>query len=179
MAKLVIKTDGLPAEVLNLNNGRQSIGRSSENDFQILHDSLSRFHCEIEVKEDALFVRDLDSSNGTYLDDVPVKHVQLESGHFLRLGEVCFEVTDASPPSSPDAVSVCINHPTFPASMRCTQCGRLFCGPCIHILKLAGGKAHKLCPACSGHCESLQGMNEKKKVKKGLLGNLVQKLFKR
>ena len=65
MAKLVIKSDGLPAEVIQVEKGLNRFGRSSANDYQIHHESVSRFHCEIEVRDDCMIVRDLDSSNGT------------------------------------------------------------------------------------------------------------------
>jgi len=176
MAKLVIKTEGLPAETLPLKLGLNRLGRSSQNDFEIQHDTISRFHCEVEVHDDTMLVRDLDSSNGTFVDDEPVSKATLVSGQFLRLGDVSLEVLDAPVPPDPDAIPRCVNHPDYPASMRCTKCGRLLCGPCIHILKVAGGISHKLCPACSGHCEPLPNMN---RDKKSLFGNLVEKLFRR
>jgi hypothetical protein len=166
----------LPAETLPLKRGLNRLGRSSQNDFQIHHDTISRFHCEVEVNEEAMLVRDLDSSNGTFVDDEAVSKATLLTGQCLRLGDVSLEVVDAPAPPDPDAIPMCVNHPNYPASMRCTQCGRLLCGPCLHILKLAGGKAHKLCPACSGHCESLQGMN---RDRRNLFSHLVQKLFRR
>lgn len=176
MAKLVIRTKGLPAETLPLKRGINRLGRSSRNDFEIQHDTISRFHCEIEVREDELVVRDLDSSNGTFVDDEPVSKATLISGQFLRLGDVNMEVVDAPVPPDPDALPRCANHPDLPASMRCIKCGRMLCGPCIHILRVAGGAVHKLCPACSGQCEPLTGMN---RDKKGLLGNLMEKIFRR
>ncbi len=96
VAKLVIKTKGLPSETLELKQGVHRIGRSPQNEFVIKHDTLSRFHCEVEVKEDSMWVRDLDSSNGTFVDDVPAKELtELRKGQKLRLGEVVLEVVEA------------------------------------------------------------------------------------
>lgn len=177
MAKLLLKTPGLPAETLRLKTGRNRFGRSSENDFVIHHDTISRFHCEVEVKEDAMLVRDLDSSNGTFIDDEAVeKLTPITTGQMLRLGDVKLEVKDAPEPVDPDAIPPCTNHPNLPASMRCTRCDRVFCGSCIHLLRLAGGKLHKLCPACSGHCEPLKELTP---AKRGVLGGLMKKWFKR
>jgi hypothetical protein len=177
MAKLVIRTPGLPAETIELKRGANRLGRSSGNDFQIFHDTLSRFHCEIEVKDDGLFVRDLDSSNGTYIDEQIVQaRCQIRAGQMLRLGDVKLEVKDAPEPASEEDVPACFNHPTQAASMMCTQCKRVFCGACIHILKRTGGQMLKLCPVCSGHCESLQGMNVDKK---NFIGSFIKKLFKK
>jgi hypothetical protein len=174
MAKLVIKSDGLPAETIMLKSGVNRLGRSSSNDFQIQHPTISRFHCEIEVRDNAMSVRDLDSSNGTFVNDQPVGTAQLETGQILRLGDVKLEVKDAPQPVAEGEMPACSNHPNHPASMECTQCHRLFCGACVHILKRAGGKILRLCPACSGHCQPLQGIEQRPKR---LFGNLVNKLL--
>jgi len=70
-------------------NGRQKtvqtrlpilVGRADEARFRIPKDSVSRRHCEFFWKEDAVFVRDLGSTNGTRLDDM-----QLQGGVAMRV----------------------------------------------------------------------------------------------
>jgi len=70
-------------------NGRQKtvqtrlpilVGRADEARFRIPKDSVSRRHCEFFLKDDAVFVRDLGSTNGTRLDDV-----QLQGGVAMRV----------------------------------------------------------------------------------------------
>jgi hypothetical protein len=176
MAKLVIKRDGMPAEVIELKPGTNRLGRSSSNDFQIQHASVSRFHCEVEVRDDALFVRDMDSSNGTYVNGQPVERAQLSNGYVVRIGDVPMEVQDAPVRLEEREMEPCSNHPKLPASMECTQCHRKFCGACIHILQRSGGKILRLCPACSGHCVPMQALAQSKK---SFLGDLMDKLRKK
>jgi len=177
MAKLVIRTKGLPAEVIELKKGLNRLGRSNAVDFQIYHDTLSRFHCEINVKDDGMTVRDLDSSNGTFINEQQVLFVTpLETGNLLQLGDVTLEVMDAPLPMDEEEVPACSNHPNHPASMMCQQCKRVYCGACIHILKRSGGSVLRLCPACSGHCVPLQGMNIDRK---NFLGTFMKRLFKK
>lgn len=176
MAKLVVRTDGLPAEVIKLKSGINRFGRSSGNDFQIEHPTVSRFHCEIEVREDAMFVRDLDSSNGTFINDQQIGEAQLETGHVLRLGEVYMEVKDAPKFVGNDELVPCANHPKLSAIMECTQCHKKFCGSCVHILKRLNNQYLRLCPVCSGQCQSLEVMKQEKKK---FLGNFVSKWFKK
>jgi hypothetical protein len=177
MAKLVIRTKGLPVETLDLKKGVNRLGRSADNDFKIQHDTISRFHCEVEVLDESMWAHDLDSSNGTFVNDQPVDgRVQLETGSLLRLGDVTMEIQDAPAPVEAEAPPACTNHPALPASMICTQCHLAFCGSCIHVLRRSGGKVLRLCPACSGHCESIAGMNQ---AQKSLFGNLISKLFKK
>ena len=172
MAKLVVTFDGLPAEIIDLKAGINRLGRSSENHFQIEHHTVSRFHCEIDVRLDSMFVRDLDSSNGTYINDQPVGRAQLETGQILRLGDVRMEIKDAPMPIDPNKVDPCANHPRHPASMECTKCHKKFCGTCVHILKMTSGQYLRLCPVCSGHCKLIQ---EVVQTPKEVFGNIVKK----
>lgn len=186
MAKLVIRSDGLPAEVIELKRGTNRFGRSSENDFQIEHPTVSRFHCEIQVKEEGLFVKDLDSSNGTFINDEPIRQGQLAKGSMLRLGDVKMEVKDvgkAAAAADPNVVA-CFNHPTLAASMFCTQCKKTFCGSCVHIMKKINGQYLRLCPSCSGHCEPIPVPGQAKpsagkKIFSGLFDRLMKKTTQR
>jgi len=175
MARLIIESDNGSSEVIRLKSGLNRLGRSSVNDFMIPHPSVSRLHCEIEVKEEGIFVRDLDSCNGTLVDDCPVACGQLVAGQILQLGEVRMLVEDA-PAAVANQIPCCYNHPSYPASMQCQQCHKLFCGSCVHILQRVGGKILRLCPVCSGHCEPLAGMNVPAKSR---LGGFFRKLLRR
>jgi hypothetical protein len=176
MAKLVIKTEGMPVEVIELKPGLNRLGRSSRNDFEIDHHSISRFHAEIELNEEWMFVRDMDSSNGVFVNGEQVEECPLESGQILRLGDVSMLVKDAPVLKTGRELVACENHPETAATMTCKQCHRKFCGACVHILRRAGGRVLRLCPACSGHCEPLTAMT---KDTKGRLTNLVRKLLKK
>jgi predicted component of type VI protein secretion system len=155
MAKLVIQSDNGSKEVIRLRSGLNRIGRSSVNDFMIPHPSVSRFHCEIEVKEEGLFVRDLDSSNGTFVDGNVITYGRLDDGQTLQLGDVCMLVEDA-PASVVAEIPPCYNHASHPASMQCRQCHKVFCGACVHILRSTDGFVLRLCPVCSGYCDPLK-----------------------
>jgi hypothetical protein len=175
VAKLIVKGIDAPDEVIELKPGINRLGRSVPNDFQILNPTISRFHCEIEVRGDGMFVRDLDSSNGTFVDENPITEAKLESGQTLRLGDVEMLVKDAPEPASKGSgPPPCYNHPGHPASMQCRQCHRFFCGVCVHILRRMGGKILRLCPVCSGHCEPLQKVEKRPKK---LLSGVLNKLF--
>lgn len=177
MAKLVIKGKGLRDEVLNLQDGVNRLGRSTANDFLILDATVSRFHCEVEVGADAMSVRDLDSANGTFVNDAPVvEWAELKSGQILRLGDVCLEVREAPEPAPASSTPTCALHPTHPASMECTQCHKVFCGTCIHILRRSGGQLLRLCPQCSGPCVPLGALRA---GSKGFLQDIVGKLLKK
>lgn len=68
------------------------IGRKVNCDLRIPLTSVSRQHCEVRMDEDKLTVRDLGSSNGTYLNSVRVQESHLSAGDELVVGPVVFTV---------------------------------------------------------------------------------------
>jgi predicted component of type VI protein secretion system len=68
------------------------IGRRPEADIRIPVGEVSRDHCEIKVQGDKVLVRDLDSSNGTFVNDQRVSEATLKPGDHMRIGPVEFTV---------------------------------------------------------------------------------------
>ena len=70
-----------------------TIGRDPNNDIFINHDSISRYHCELNLDgEGSLVVHDLNSMNGTYLNDEKVSRSVLMTGDRLQLGGIILRV---------------------------------------------------------------------------------------
>ena len=57
---------------------------------------ISESHCEVLVENDFVFVRDLKSSNGTFIDGDVIRESALYSGQALQIGLVEM-VLDAPP----------------------------------------------------------------------------------
>jgi pSer/pThr/pTyr-binding forkhead associated (FHA) protein len=69
------------------------IGRGEDVRLKLMHPLVSRKHCEIFEKGDALVVRDLSSLNGTFVDDERVAdEMPLPSGSRLTVGSANFQV---------------------------------------------------------------------------------------
>jgi ABC-type multidrug transport system ATPase subunit len=66
------RTDSLLKQLLTEKN-RITIGRNSDNDIVLSDPTVSRHHAAISVESGKYWVEDLDSTNGTYLNDVLVK----------------------------------------------------------------------------------------------------------
>ena len=75
-----------------------------------------------------MFVRDMDSSNGVFVNDEQVTESPLESGQVLRLGGVSMLVKDAPVLASARGLPACEHHPETTATMICKQCRRAFLG---------------------------------------------------
>ncbi len=64
------------------------LGRGSENDIVIADKSVSRHHANITAKDGSYVVRDLESSNGTFLDGQKIQSAQLSDGNRIRFGDI-------------------------------------------------------------------------------------------
>lgn len=71
------------------------VGRSEEAKFRIQQDQVSRKHCELLEQEGVVYLLDLGSTNGTFLDDEQVPASQktlVSSGNVVRVGGLEFRV---------------------------------------------------------------------------------------
>lgn len=82
----VLVADEVPALTVKLDKMTSVVGRGDQCDVIIDSSQVSRKHCLLEVWEDNIKVKDLDSSNGTFINGVPIKDGFLRSGDQLRLG---------------------------------------------------------------------------------------------
>lgn len=71
----------------------KTIGRSTTADFILDAAMVSRFHCRVMASGDGgLDVEDLESTNGTFVNDTRVRRSTLNAGDRLRVGRVEFEI---------------------------------------------------------------------------------------
>lgn len=194
------KTDGMVRSVLRwldspwafeLLPGLNRLGRNPTNDFRISDPSISSFHVEIVVAENVVRVRDLGSTNGTYIDDVKVDEGLLRPENVLRLGNVRLALDEVAvtpmchvPPTTVDrseeAAQVeiapsCAYHSADRASYRCENCGGALCSRCVVVIGKSKFGATTMCPMCNGQCYALPSQDSPQQ-KPGLLGRLTQTL---
>jgi hypothetical protein len=170
MARLVILSGALAGTTLELREGRNSVGRTPENDLTIPEEAISRRHCDLWVNGGRLRVQDLHSRNGTFLRGRRVKTAELKEGDVLVLGDIAVRletppvevrIPERKPSERPhpalleDGRPACWTHSERPAAYTCEQCGRHWCAECMKGLRLVGGRTRIFCPECSGHCQSL------------------------
>ncbi len=185
MAKLTIKTGTHAGREIELKEGLNRIGRNPENDISIPEPSISSFHCEIQVAEIATSIRDLNSTNGTFINQKQVGRGVLQRGDLLTLGDIDFavelaEVHIAMPtvnfeqaPSAAfleDGSPACFTHREIAATFRCTKCENWWCNDCVRLLKRLNGEFLKFCPECDGACVAMP--RDTGPLKKGFFGRL-------
>ncbi|MCA9239555.1 MAG: FHA domain-containing protein [Planctomycetales bacterium] len=79
----------------NLSESTITVGRERDNAVQIHDTEVSRKHCEISVDGARVSVRDLNSSNGTFVNGKAVQSAVLRTGDQLQLGRSLLLFTGA------------------------------------------------------------------------------------
>ncbi len=104
------------------------IGRSEDSQFCLPHDRFfSRHHCLLEIAPPQCFLRDLGSTNGTFVNGLKVETAHLKNGDRIQGGETVLEVEvstheanqqnfSQSRPPQPDTVPSLI-------TIQCLNCG--------------------------------------------------------
>ncbi len=101
--------------------GRNTIGRSPDNDIVIIDGSLSRRHAEINLtpKQDQYTITDLDSLNGTCVNGSRIHHAEISDGDSLGCGTVMFQFSIKTHESStPDTGGISIIKQIAPEQSR-------------------------------------------------------------
>ena len=75
----------------DLNRPQIIIGRSSKADIQIDQEAVSRNHCKIINTGNAIMLRDMGSTNGTYVNDEMIDEYVLRDGDFIKVGRCIFK----------------------------------------------------------------------------------------
>jgi hypothetical protein len=188
MPRLVYQAEDGGARSLELRPGLNRIGRGSFSDLFIDHGSVSAAHCEVVLDSDGLSVRDLGSTNGTFVNGRRVRFAPVQIGQIITVGSVSVAILEsenrvtipefrepAIPPvlKTPADEDVCLHHESQLAVWKCTRCGHHLCTPCVHRIRRRGGNALFLCPDCSGPCQLL---DSRKRGKFSWLGGLRAKM---
>jgi len=161
MARLVlIHESGVTGE-FDLRPGVNTVGRGADNDLSIDHESVSDHHCEIAVTTSGIVVRDLDSSNGTWIDTARVQEARLGPGQTLQLGEVQFALQTAvrvggktAQPGvreiGPASRATVVRSP-LPGSVYCTACDQWWTLSATREQRIGMSVLH-FCPQCARQC---------------------------
>ena len=103
MAKLKIFLASGKEIIHDLPEETTTIGRLPENALQIEDASVSSSHAEIFADEDRFFVRDLGSTNGTFINGEKIDKALLHEGDEVRFGTVLtrFGISEAPAENTP------------------------------------------------------------------------------
>jgi transcriptional regulator with GAF, ATPase, and Fis domain len=85
--KLLVISGPLQGREFVVNRDTFTVGSSSRNDLAISDSTVSKRHCEIIVEQSGYLIRDLDSTNGTFVQGVRVSSAHLAPGSEIQLGK--------------------------------------------------------------------------------------------
>lgn len=88
MNRLLVNSGTPQAWEIQLKPGVNRIGRGEDNDFVINHASVSTHHCEITVGNEGVFLKDLGSTNGSFINRAPTPEAWLQPGQHVQFGAV-------------------------------------------------------------------------------------------
>jgi pSer/pThr/pTyr-binding forkhead associated (FHA) protein len=107
VALVMFKADGERRD-FPLSKQTTVIGRKPKCDLRIPLSSVSRQHCQLEVRDDGLYCRDLGSSNGTFYNGDRIEEASLEAGGRLTIGPVHFTVVIDGQPNPVEPVKTVV-----------------------------------------------------------------------
>ena len=90
--KLVLFRENEERRVFTIGPGTTTIGRKDDCDIRIPVAEVSRHHAELHNRDDAVELVDLDSANGTYVNNRREKAAELQPGDHIIVGPVIFTV---------------------------------------------------------------------------------------
>jgi len=100
---LVVTTPGkTQGATIPINLSQFLIGRDPQCNLRPASGLISKRHCVIVIRDNKIFLRDFDSTNGTFVNDQPVKNeVELQADDILKVGPLAFrvQVESTAPPS--------------------------------------------------------------------------------
>jgi pSer/pThr/pTyr-binding forkhead associated (FHA) protein len=88
---VLLKKDG-SRKGFPLHGEQTIIGRRQDCELCIPLMAVSRCHCQLTCSKDTLVLRDLGSTNGTYVNGKPVAQTELQPGDYIQIGPVVFAV---------------------------------------------------------------------------------------
>lgn len=87
MPKMIVSIDGVVIKEVQLTQARTTLGRRPYNDVVIDNLAVSGEHAVVEMTGDEVYLEDLNSTNGTYVNGRAIKRQQLHHGDAIEVGK--------------------------------------------------------------------------------------------
>lgn len=118
MPRLVLLSEGFNGRSYELKVERTTVGRVSDNAFEIPEASVSSHHAEIILRGNDVVIRDLGSTNGTFINGEKITEAVLKPGQTLRFGTIDLKLDTGDGSAMPAASPASANAPAAPKKPR-------------------------------------------------------------
>src|SRR4051794_5481204 len=92
-ARIEVKDGPDAGRLIDITDEDIRIGTALDNHIALTDRSVSRHHCQLVPSADGLWVRDLDSTNGTFLNGVRITHAIVTLPATMQIGDTKFALT--------------------------------------------------------------------------------------
>src|SRR3984893_2987055 len=114
MPVLIVKFEGSVLKKVATNGGSITIGRAPDNSITIDNLAISNRHAEIKSEQGGLVVEDLNSLNGTFVNNQRVKRSALKHGDVVAIGKHSSQVDETAHGEAPAATRPAANAKVTP-----------------------------------------------------------------
>jgi len=87
MPKMIVSIDGVVIKEVQITKDRTTLGRRPYNDIVIDNLAVSGEHAVLQMSGNDVFLEDLNSTNGTYVNGKAIKKQQLQNGDQVEIGK--------------------------------------------------------------------------------------------
>ena len=143
MPKLLLKFNAAVLKEIPLDRAHLTVGRKPDNDLVVDNPAISGHHCRFTFEGDTYYVEDLDSTNGTYLNEKRIKKAGVHNNDVVSIAKHSLVFVEDAPQAGagagkggeePAAVAVAPkqDEPAVAASPAKAPAGKI---GCLRVLK--------------------------------------------
>jgi len=100
MPKMIVLIDGVVIKDVQLTKDRTTLGRRPYNDIVIDNLAVSGEHAVVQMTDGQVFLEDLNSTNGTYVNGKAIKKQLLQDGDSVEVGKYKIKFVNDAPAKS-------------------------------------------------------------------------------
>lgn len=99
MPKMIVSLDDIVIKEVQLTKDRTALGRRPYNDIVIDNLAVSGEHAVLQLSGLEVYVEDLNSTNGTYVNGKAIKKQLLQNGDFVEIGKYRIQLCNETSPT--------------------------------------------------------------------------------
>lgn len=99
MPKMIVSIDGVVIKEVQLTKDRTSLGRRPYNDIVIDNLAVSGEHAVLQMSGNEVYLEDLNSTNGTYVNGKAVKKLLLQNSDTVEIGKYKIKYVNEAQPA--------------------------------------------------------------------------------